>query len=180
MNNQIFFFLYSFAHRFEILDKIIIFFAVYFPGVVIIAAGLFLLFHHEIFKAESPFQLFLLKKKEILLVFFSGALTWALAIFLQLLFRIPRPALGLSNVYPLFTETAFSFPSGHTMFFSALAFELFLINKRTGYLFILFALIIGLARIAAGVHYPIDVLAGFILGFVVAYIVKKLSGNSLS
>ena len=71
MNNTIFFFLYNLAHHSQIFDKTVIFFAVYFPYIVIILAGVFLLFHHEVFQAENPFQVFLQKKKEILLVFFS-------------------------------------------------------------------------------------------------------------
>ena len=38
-----------------------------------------------------------------------------------------------------------------------------------------FALLIGVARIIAGVHFPIDILGGFIIGFIVAYFIKKFS-----
>jgi undecaprenyl-diphosphatase len=38
----------------------------------------------------------------------------------------------------------------------------------------LFAFLIGLARIAAGIHFPIDVLAGFIIGILTAYLVDYL------
>jgi len=36
-----------------------------------------------------------------------------------------------------------------------------------------FALLIGLARIVAGVHFPLDILGGFALGIAVAFLVKK-------
>ena len=38
--------------------------------------------------------------------------------------------------------------------------------------FIFFAILIGLARIAAGVHFPIDILGGYVLGILVACVVK--------
>ena len=76
----------------------------------------------------------------------------------------------LENIRPLFPETGFAFPSGHATFFAALAISIFFLNKKVGYIFIFFALLIGLARIMAGVHFPIDILGGFILGSLVAYL----------
>jgi len=174
MNNTIFFFFYNLAHQSKIFDSIVIFFAVYFPYVVIILAGLFLLFHHEVFQAENPFQVFLQKKKEILKVFFSAALAWVLAVVLKTLFKVPRPFLSLPNIHPLFSKTTFSFPSEHAMFLSALAFSIFFLHKKAGYVFMFFALLICLARIIAGVHFPIDILGGFILGSLVAFFMKNV------
>ncbi len=56
----------------------------------------------------------------------------------------------------------------------ALAVALFFHHKKTGYLFMLFAVIIGIARIAGGVHFPIDILGGIVLGATVAYFVKNV------
>lgn len=172
MNTSLFYFFYGFAHRSDLWDKIIIFLAVYFPYLVIILAGLFLLFHHEVFKAESPVQIFLKKKKEILLVFVTSIVAWVVAYAFKFLIHTPRPFMALTNVNPLVSESGFAFPSGHATFFTALAFSLFFTHKKAGYWFMGLALIIGLARIMAGVHFPIDILGGFILGFLVAYFVK--------
>jgi undecaprenyl-diphosphatase len=177
MNNTIFYLFYSLAHQSAYLDKVIIFFAVYFPYIVIILAGLFLLFHHEVFRAENPYQVFLQKKKEILLVFFAGVLAWTLSHFLKLLFHTNRPFDALSQVHSLFSETGYAFPSGHATFFMALAVSIFFLHKRTGYIFMLFAILIGLARIAGGVHFPIDILGGFILGGIVSYLVAYFVKN---
>jgi len=174
MNNTIFFFFYNFAHQSVFTDKLIVFFAVYFPFVVVMLAGLFLLFHHEVLKAENPFRVFLEKKKEILVVFFSSFLAYFLASILKILFHTTRPFLVLPNANALFNESSFAFPSGHAAFFSALAFSIFFLHKKAGYVFIFFALLIGLARIMAGVHFPIDILGGFVLGFLVAYFMKNV------
>ncbi len=177
MNNSIFYFFYNLAHQAQIFDWVVIFLAVYFPYVVVILAGLFLLFHHEVFKAESSLQVFLQKKKEILAAFVSSFLAYFLAVILKILFQFPRPFLALPHVSSLFPETGFSFPSGHAAFFSALAVSLFFDDKKTGYIFIFFALLIGLARIIAGVHFPMDIFGGFILGGAIAFLVKKYESS---
>ncbi|MFZ1019632.1 MAG: phosphatase PAP2 family protein [Minisyncoccia bacterium] len=172
MNNQIFFFFYSFAHQSKIFDDVIIFFAVYFPYLVIIFAGLFLLFHHEVLGAESPAQVFWEKKKEILGVFFAGILAYIVSILLKIFIQTPRPFDAFSQVHSLISETGYSFPSGHATFFMALAMSIFFMHKKAGYWFMFFALLIGLARIIAGVHFPVDILGGFVLGALVAWLVE--------
>jgi len=171
MNEAIFFFFYNLAHQSEFFDNIIIFFAIYFPFVVVFLSGIFLLMHHEVFKAESPFQILMQKKKEILFVFFSAFFSYIVASLLKILFHTSRPFLDLPNVLALFPETGFAFPSGHAAFFSALAVAIFFTHKKAGYVFMFFALLIGLTRIVAGVHFPIDILGGFLLGGIVSYLV---------
>ena len=79
----------------------------------------------------------------------------------------------------IFAETGYAFPSGHATFFAALAMYIFFLNKKAGYVFMISALLVGLARIAAGVHFPVDILGGFVLGSTIAlfvnYFVKKFN-----
>ena len=177
MNHQIFYVFYGLAHQSILGDKLIVFFAQTFPYVVILAAGIFLLFHHDVLPSKNPFKNFMQKWKEIMLVFFSGIFAWCLAQVLKLLIHTGRPFLALPNVQNSITESGYSFPSGHATFFMALAFALFFSHKKAGYWFMFFALLIGLARIAAGVHFPIDILGGFVLGTGTAYLVKFLYGK---
>lgn len=171
MDNQIFFFFYNLAHHVPIFDQIVVFTAIYFPYIVVILAGLFILFHHEVLKAEEPLKVFWEKKREILKVFLSGVIAYLAAELLKFLFHVPRPFLVLSNINPLFVKTSFSFPSEHATFFMALAFSIFFLHKKAGYFFMFFALLIGIARIIAGVHFPVDILGGFLLGGIIAYLV---------
>ena len=175
MNDTIFFFLYGLAHQSKIFDAIVVFFAVYFPYIVIILAGLFLLFHHEVFGAAEPFQVFMQKKKEILLSFFAGVVAYLVASILKIFVHTLRPFMAFTNVHSLFPETGYAFPSGHATFFMALAVSLFFYHKKTGYIFMFFALLIGIARVIAGVHFPVDILGGFIIGALVSCVVKYLS-----
>ncbi|MCE9549273.1 phosphatase PAP2 family protein [Candidatus Nomurabacteria bacterium] len=174
MNDVIFFFLYNFSHKSAIFDWLVIFTADIFPYIVIILAGLFLLFHHEIFKAENPWQDFLQKKKEIILVFITSGFAWVIARLLKLIIHTPRPFVEFSNVQALLSETGFAFPSGHATFFTALAVAIFFYHKKVGYIFMLFALLISLARVISGVHFPIDILGGIVLGALIAYFFKNI------
>ena len=179
LNNQIFFFFYGLAHRNPFLDKVIVFFAQTFPYIVILLAIVFLLFHHEIlsFNKKSFEQKILAletKWREIVLVFFSGVFAWCVAYALKKIIQSPRPFNFLPKVIALLSEKDFSFPSGHATFYMALAVAIFLNHKKAGYIFIFCALLIGIARIAAGVHFPIDILGGYILGAGIAYLVKFL------
>lgn len=174
MNNQIFYFFYNLSHKSDFLDKIFIFFADTLPYIFVLFTIIFLFYHHEIFSAEKPFSAFIQKWKEICLVFFSGIMAWVLAYILKILIHTPRPFDILPNVNSLFPETGYAFPSGHATFFMALAFAIFFYHKKVGYVFIFLALLIGIARIVSGVHFPIDILGGFILGSTIAFILKNV------
>ena len=174
MNDAVFLFLYGFAHQSVILDGLIVFFAFYFPYLVIIAAGVFILMHHEVIGAEAPEKVFWEKKKEISKAFLTGLFAWILAQVLKILLAMARPAAALSSVSPLLDKTGNAFPSGHATFFMALAVSIYFFHKKAGIIFMLAALLIGLARIVAGVHFPVDVFGGLVLGALVAYLVKNV------
>jgi undecaprenyl-diphosphatase len=76
--------------------------------------------------------------------------------------------------YLLGKKRSFSFPSSHAtnMFGLATLFSLFY-PKRIVY-FVTFAGLIGFSRIYCGVHYPGDVLGGFVLGFIIAWLVYNI------
>ena len=175
MNDQIFFFFYSFAHQSQILDGIIIFFAMYFIYLEIFLAGLFLLFYHKILPSSNPWKELKNKWKEFIVVVPSVIIAYFFNKFIaKIFFHVFRPFIIFSQVRPLFPETGYAFPSGHTAVASALAFALFFTHKKAGYVFMFFALLIGIARVVAGVHFPVDILGGFILGALVAYFIKNV------
>jgi undecaprenyl-diphosphatase len=89
----------------------------------------------------------------------------------------PRPAnvLDPATVVLLVNRTrSFSFPSSHATnsFAGALYFSSFL-PRLTGPLFVLAALI-SFSRIAVGVHYPLDVAAGAVIGLAAAALVLSV------
>ncbi len=174
MNNEIFYFLYGFSYQSPAVDFAAVFFADIFPYIVVMAAGMFLLFHHEVIRAESPLQVLLEKKREVITVFLSGFFAYLISEVLKNLFHTVRPFVLLSEFPFLFSQGGYAFPSGHAAFFSALAFSIFFLHRKAGIVFMFFALIIGIARIVVGVHFRIDILGGFVLGAFVAYLMKKV------
>jgi membrane-associated phospholipid phosphatase len=81
-------------------------------------------------------------------------------------FRRDRPALWES----LAPETTFSFPSGHAMGSMTLAMTVILLSWHTRWrwpvllLALAFVLQVGASRIYLGVHYPSDILGGWLAG----------------
>jgi undecaprenyl-diphosphatase len=67
-----------------------------------------------------------------------------------------------------------SFPSGHTALFAGLGTALYFYDHKWGTIYLISALIIGAARVSAGAHWPSDILAGFLFGFVAAWVVHRV------
>ncbi len=96
-------------------------------------------------------------------------------------FYSPRPFLVLENINRLVNnETESSFPSGHASFYFALAMGVYFYNKKAGLVFLLLAGLLGLARIFVSVHWPLDIIAGAVLGITTAYIIERFVAPRLS
>ncbi len=86
----------------------------------------------------------------------------------------PRPFADQSSVYYTWwkavgavQESEFSFPSGHSTASMAAMMAFFLAgNKKYSWTGFILALLIGFSRIYLCVHYPSDVLFGFIVGII--------------
>ena len=68
-----------------------------------------------------------------------------------------------------------SFPSGHALFYFALSYVIYAYNKKLGTAFYIFSLLIVFSRVYVGIHWPADILAGAIIGTLVAWGTVKLA-----
>ena len=89
---------------------------------------------------------------------------------------VPRPFVNNPIVHQLiFHETSGSFPSGHAAIFFVLATVIFFFHKKWSILFFVGAILMGIARVMAGIHWPIDILGGAIIGILSAWLICKIS-----
>lgn len=115
-------------------------------------------------------------KKEVALhAALAYCLAWGVAEILKSVFQTQRPFI-INNLVPL-TATIpqdMAFPSGHTASAVALAVTVWLHNRKIGTVFIFVALAIGIARVLAHVHWPVDIAGGAVIGTLVAVIIERL------
>ena len=95
---------------------------------------------------------------------------------LKLAFHAPRPYWMSTKIQAFASETGFGLPSGHSQsavgVWGMLASQ---IKKRWVWVIaILLMVLIGLSRIYLGVHYPTDVLMGWLAGSVILWLVLQL------
>ena len=66
------------------------------------------------------------------------------------------------------------FPSDHTLLASALAAVVTVIRPRIGAILWIFAIVIGVCRVLAGVHHAIDIIGAMVIAVVAVYATYKL------
>ena len=95
----------------------------------------------------------------------------------------PRPFAEIEALIPLIAKpTDFSFPSGHTTASFAVALVMLrILPKKIGIPAVVLAALVAFSRLYLGVHYPTDVLVGFVVALVgsllAVWIVRMKLGN---
>jgi undecaprenyl-diphosphatase len=154
----------GFAGKWKWLDYTEMFFAKYFEYFLWLALILFLVIN--------------LKKywKMVAEAFIAAIFTrFILAEIIRWLWFRPRPFVSL-NFIPLIDQspTESSFPSGHATFYFALSTIIYSYNKKIGILFYIASIIIVTARVFSGVHWPLDIFIGAILGILTGWVLNKI------
>jgi undecaprenyl-diphosphatase len=95
----------------------------------------------------------------------AAALGLAIAHGITMAWDRPRPYEAHSSVH-LFVPASHdpSFPSDHATAAFAIGVSLYLRSRRVGLLALAMAAVLALARVAVGVHYPLDVIGGALVG----------------
>lgn len=101
---------------------------------------------------------------------FSAAIALALGAVVSHLVDRPRPFVAHPHAVHLFAAHASDagFPSDHATASFAIAVALLTRHRRVGLVALAAATVLSLTRVAMGIHYPTDVLAGALLGTAVA------------
>ncbi len=166
---KIFYLFNNLAGKWPIFDTAIIFFADYFEYFVV-AVFLLILFLAPFYK--DKLKLFLTAVISVVLS------RLVITEIIRFLYCRPRPFMAYA-VKQLVSENHCSFPSGHAAFFFALAMAVYFFNKKWGLVFFSAAILMTIARVISGVHYPTDILGGAVIGilsaYAVFYSVKKIN-----
>ncbi len=165
---QLFALINQFAGKFYWLDKIAIFFTDNAGYVAIAILLIITTVKYKDIKTNLKIWIFYpLLSAAISRLVIAGAIR---AIYFR-----PRPFLT-HTVNQLINHSANegSFPSGHASFYFALATAIYLTNKKLGIIYFAIAFLISLSRVFAGVHYPLDILTGAIIGIFTTIILYKI------
>lgn len=140
--------------------ELIIFSAQYLPFIIAAIAICFL------------FTLASEKRKEIIKFFlFSAVIALLFEKVLNYFIYTPRPFVS-EGVTPLFSHAANNgFPSEHTLFAMVIATVVFVYSKKLGLLLMLLALLVGITRVLAKVHHPVDIAGSIAIAVVSVFLV---------
>ena len=159
-----FYFLNHLTYTNIFTKSIVWFFAVPFAYIYVLILCIYILKSHPLFK-EHPIRELGQTIRDFFVILVTAISAWGIACILKILFATPRPYLSRPDIFPMTLYGGMdSFPSGHATFFMALAVAVYRYHKKAGVLLFTGAFLIGAARVFGGIHFPIDVLAGWILG----------------
>ncbi len=166
---SVFYSIYNLSSQSIWPDRLIVFFGEY---LIYILLAILFYFMWDAFRTEQ------MRKVYGYCVAVAGALIARFGVveIIRHYYHRPRPFLVL-HLPHLLSDTSYSFPSGHTIFLFALATGVLFVNKRFAYFLYAAGLIVGIARVAGGVHYPSDILGGMALGMITGFAVYKMWSN---
>lgn len=165
MDYSLFTFINNLAGKWVCLDSLAIFFAEYF--VYFLVAG-----------AVAVFFLIKIKREKIRYLFLIGVSVILSRLIITELIRLiwhrSRPFIDHQVNQLIEHGASGSFPSGHIAFLFTLTTVIYFFNKKIGWLFFISSFLIGLARIFVGIHYPLDILGGIVVGVLSVVLVRIL------
>lgn len=165
---NIFYLLNNLAGENRFFDDFIVFLADYSQYFLIIA------FISLLFFSSHPRR----QKIKIILTIFVSMIVARFGVvdLIRFFYHRTRPFIDHS-VNRLIANNNFSFPSGHAALFFAMATAIYFYNKKWGGWFFAAAILMGLSRIIAGVHYPSDIIGGAVIGVLTAFLIFYFSKN---
>ncbi|GAC1430765.1 MAG: hypothetical protein NVSMB68_03000 [Thermoanaerobaculia bacterium] len=115
-------------------------------------------------------------QKEVLVIgLVTGVLALGLGRLLAIFYFDPRPFVT-GHFTPLIPHDPDNgFPSDHTLLSSAIAMTVVLRSRRVGAMLWVLAVVVGIARIASGLHTPADVIGSFVLALCAGLLADRVA-----
>ncbi len=161
-NINLFFQIYNLNNHSILLDKLMLFGATY-----LIYTTILLMF---VLAFEGKTR----ERKAIILAVLAIPIAILLIKVIHIFINEPRPFVTYQFL-PLADNTPdASFPSRHATIASLIAFSYVYFKSKWSTLFLIIMIWIGISRIYVGVHYPLDIIGGFLVGIGSLIIAKQI------
>ncbi|MDR2544817.1 MAG: phosphatase PAP2 family protein [Methanobrevibacter sp.] len=178
LNIDLFYFLNHGIHN-NILNSFIPCFTNYINDSLIWSLFILLFLYSLIFKKKN------IQRISTYLIL-SGLICSFIVIYLKFSINEPRPFDVLNNVHQLTSEKLSSFPSGHsaagfvlaTVFSLTYKIKIKRFNFNSGWILYPLGILMGISRVYVGVHYPLDIFVGAIVGILSSYFIVKLGDKN--
>ncbi|MBI2033875.1 MAG: phosphatase PAP2 family protein [Candidatus Liptonbacteria bacterium] len=164
MNQKIFEVFFGFSRHNSILDAVFVFLAKFLPYLLTLGF-LVLIFYKSSFRR----RLFFYIEAALALILGSGLLVQ----FFRFFYHHPRPFEEIGFTPLIAPPISSSFPSNHAAILFALSLLIFYLNRRLGIWFFILSFLNGLARVVVGVHWPLDILGGALVGVLSAFLIHR-------
>ena len=152
VNIDLFFLIFNLSHKSALLDQFMIFSTTYL--IYLSLLSIFVI----AFKGKVK------ERKALILILFSLPLAIVLIKIIHIFINEPRPFVTFNFIPLTDNKPDLSFPSRHATIMAVIAFVLTFLKSKWAPLFLILMLLVGISRVYVGVHYPLDVLGGFIVG----------------
>lgn len=169
---KLFYFFNNFAGKAQVFDWLTVFLASYLQYFLVLS--FLVLLYFSIYSRREKFYIFWITTTSIVVA------RLGITEIIRFFYHRPRPFLVLQVNKLLssgwfYSDTEWSFPSGHSAFFFAMATAIYCYNKKWGIGFFIAAILMNASRIIVGVHYPSDIFGGAVIGTVVGYLLFRLA-----
>lgn len=148
---------------------------------LIIFSAQYLIFIIAIIATVFVFNLEALKRKSIIkLLVISSVVGLVMDKILNYFISSPRPFV-VNGTVPSFAHLANNgFPSEHTLAAILIAAVIFVYNRKLGILLGVLGTVIGISRVLAKVHNPIDILGGFVVAVFAVFLGNYFISKKIS
>ena len=167
MSKEIFYLIHNFAGRWNELDAWMIFFSDYLQYWMVAGVLVYVFFGKGADRRKNQLMVF---AAAISAIISRGVITEIIRLF----YHRPRPFVAENFLSLINHEVSGSFPSGHMTLWWAVTAAVYFYNKKLALALALASLVMGVARIYVGVHWPSDILGGIIVGLASFWVVKLL------
>lgn len=121
------------------------------------------------------YELLIAKRLEVAShIILSTLAVLVFTVVLKELYLIPRPYIATATLPSAGLANFSSLPSTHTAVAFVLATTVALHQKNLGVFLFTIASLIGIGRVAANVHYPLDIIVGILVGVLTGVIFNQI------